>query len=173
MEPWNNSLNFIFPTKYIIQKSLKFSHWPSKIQIERSVLHQRGLNHSNWWWWWWRRRRWWWWWSWSWWRWVYRSTLPLAQIRGIMLHRYVCMIFTKLQNTQKRKGKHSSTHHHDLIDRCQLVRTVTTQSRSQLDHDGSKILHIWEDGQYPYLNTKNTESPRRMHQKKKRGLNLH
>ena len=24
------SLNFIFPTKYVIPKSLKFSHWPSK-----------------------------------------------------------------------------------------------------------------------------------------------
>ena len=30
MEPWNKSLNFIFPTKYVIPKSLKFSHWPSK-----------------------------------------------------------------------------------------------------------------------------------------------
>ena len=28
--PWNKSLNFIFPTKYVIPKSLKFSHWPSK-----------------------------------------------------------------------------------------------------------------------------------------------
>ena len=25
------SLNFIFPTKYVIPKSLKFSHWPSKL----------------------------------------------------------------------------------------------------------------------------------------------
>ena len=24
-------MNFIFPTKYVIPKSLKFSHWPSKI----------------------------------------------------------------------------------------------------------------------------------------------
>ena len=31
MEPWNKSLNFIFPTKYVIPKSLKFSHWPSKL----------------------------------------------------------------------------------------------------------------------------------------------
>ena len=30
MEHWNKSLNFIFPTKYVIPKSLKFSHWPSK-----------------------------------------------------------------------------------------------------------------------------------------------
>ena len=28
---WNKSLNFIFPTKYVIPKSLKFSHWPSKL----------------------------------------------------------------------------------------------------------------------------------------------
>ena len=28
--PWNKSLNFIFPTKYVIPKSLKFSHWPSR-----------------------------------------------------------------------------------------------------------------------------------------------
>ena len=30
MEPWKKSLNFIFPTKYVIPNSLKFSHWPSK-----------------------------------------------------------------------------------------------------------------------------------------------
>ena len=28
--PWNRSLNFIFPTKDVIPKSLKFSYWPSK-----------------------------------------------------------------------------------------------------------------------------------------------
>ncbi len=28
--PRKKSLNFIFPTKYVIPKSLKFSHWPSK-----------------------------------------------------------------------------------------------------------------------------------------------
>ena len=38
MEPWNKSLNFIFPTKYVIPKSLKFSHWPSKITNPNSVL---------------------------------------------------------------------------------------------------------------------------------------
>ena len=32
--PWNKSLNFIFPTKYVIPKSLKFSHWPSKINFD-------------------------------------------------------------------------------------------------------------------------------------------
>ena len=26
------SLNFIFPTKYVVPKSLKFSHWPSKLK---------------------------------------------------------------------------------------------------------------------------------------------
>ena len=31
MDPQKKSLNFIFPTKYVIPKSLKFSHWPSKI----------------------------------------------------------------------------------------------------------------------------------------------
>ena len=30
MDPEKKSLNFIFPTKYITPKSLKFSHWPSK-----------------------------------------------------------------------------------------------------------------------------------------------
>ena len=28
--PWNKSLNFIFPTKYVVPKSLKVSHWLSK-----------------------------------------------------------------------------------------------------------------------------------------------
>ncbi len=31
--PWKKSLNFIFPTKYVLPKSLKFSHWPSKMII--------------------------------------------------------------------------------------------------------------------------------------------
>ena len=30
MDPEKKSLNFIFPTKYVVPKSLKFSHWPSK-----------------------------------------------------------------------------------------------------------------------------------------------
>ena len=30
MDPEKKSLNFIFPTKYVIPKSLKFSHGPSK-----------------------------------------------------------------------------------------------------------------------------------------------
>ena len=28
MDPEKNRLNFIFPTKYVIPKSLTFSHWP-------------------------------------------------------------------------------------------------------------------------------------------------
>ena len=31
MDPEKKSLNFIFPTKYVIPKSLKFSHWLSEI----------------------------------------------------------------------------------------------------------------------------------------------
>ena len=30
MDPEKKSLNFSFPTKYVIPKSLKFSHWQSK-----------------------------------------------------------------------------------------------------------------------------------------------
>ena len=37
MEPWEKSLNFIFPTKYVIPKSLKFSHWPSQMRIWYSI----------------------------------------------------------------------------------------------------------------------------------------
>ena len=33
MDPEKKSLNFIFPTKYVIPKSLKFSHWPSKKRL--------------------------------------------------------------------------------------------------------------------------------------------
>ena len=32
MDPEKKSLNFIFPTKYVIPKSLKFGHWPSKLK---------------------------------------------------------------------------------------------------------------------------------------------
>ena len=34
MDPEKKSLNFIFPTKYVIPKSLKFSHWPSKFALK-------------------------------------------------------------------------------------------------------------------------------------------
>ena len=37
MDPEKRSLNFIFPTKYVIPKSLKFSHWPSKIGNTSSI----------------------------------------------------------------------------------------------------------------------------------------
>ena len=33
MDPEKKSLTFIFPIKYVIPKSLKFSHWPSKLQV--------------------------------------------------------------------------------------------------------------------------------------------
>ena len=35
------SLNFIFPTKYVIAKSLKFSHWPSKAEGKSSHVPWR------------------------------------------------------------------------------------------------------------------------------------
>ena len=41
--PWNKSLNFIFPTKYVIPKSLKVSHWLSK-----SLKHHDPLWHQPW-----------------------------------------------------------------------------------------------------------------------------
>ena len=44
MDPEKKSLNFIFPTKYIIPKSLKFSHWPSKLM----VFDFQGINHVSW-----------------------------------------------------------------------------------------------------------------------------
>ena len=31
--PWKKKMNFIFPTKYVIPKSLKFSHWLSEIIV--------------------------------------------------------------------------------------------------------------------------------------------
>ena len=37
MDPEKKSLNFIFPTKYVIRKSLKFSHWPSKAKFMGGV----------------------------------------------------------------------------------------------------------------------------------------
>ena len=33
VDPEKKSLNFIFPTKYVIPKSLKFSHWLSEIGL--------------------------------------------------------------------------------------------------------------------------------------------
>ena len=37
MDPEKKSLNFIFPTKYGIPKSLKFSHWLSEIITHLAV----------------------------------------------------------------------------------------------------------------------------------------
>ncbi len=50
--PWNKSLNFIFPTKYGIPKSLKVSHWlSSPISQESNRVEQRRAerfpNHSH------------------------------------------------------------------------------------------------------------------------------
>ena len=44
MDHQNKSLNFIFPTKYVIPKSLKFSHWPSKVLLRCFKLHY--LSHG-------------------------------------------------------------------------------------------------------------------------------
>ena len=39
-----NSLNFIFPTKYVIPKSLKFSHWPSKYQSTKRSVSEKSIS---------------------------------------------------------------------------------------------------------------------------------
>ncbi len=44
MDPEKKCLNFIFPTKYVIPKSLKFSHWPSKFF---KVLKDAKIHASN------------------------------------------------------------------------------------------------------------------------------
>ena len=46
MDPEKKSLNFIFPTKYVIPKSLKFSHWPSKGTQPNANFPQIGAAHS-------------------------------------------------------------------------------------------------------------------------------
>ena len=43
MDPEKKSLNFIFPTKYVIPKSLKFSHWPSKVSGLPSFLAKQPI----------------------------------------------------------------------------------------------------------------------------------
>ncbi len=40
MDPEKKSLNFIFPTKYVIPKSLKFSHWLSELVGQKSMITQ-------------------------------------------------------------------------------------------------------------------------------------
>ena len=56
MDPEKKSLNFIFPTKYVIPKSLKFSHWPSKANLSRNfrdtptlLLHSSKTEEMNHW----------------------------------------------------------------------------------------------------------------------------
>ena len=50
--PWNKSLNFIFPTKYVIPKSLKFSLWPSKFWLSVSRFSSVvGSPNFEWYWW--------------------------------------------------------------------------------------------------------------------------
>ncbi len=48
MDPEKKSLNFIFPTKYVIPKSLKFSHWPSKFQTTTQFLKMGNLIDISW-----------------------------------------------------------------------------------------------------------------------------
>ncbi len=49
VDPEKKSLNFIFPTKYVIPKSLKFSHWPSKYWAGGVALRGPPLDcHENW-----------------------------------------------------------------------------------------------------------------------------
>ena len=55
MDPEKNSLNFIFPTKYVIPKSLKFSHWlsgnweifPFEGKKQRHALETTTLADTN------------------------------------------------------------------------------------------------------------------------------
>ena len=47
MDPEKKSLNFIFPTKYVIPKSLKFSHWPSKTIKETNIKHHKDNTLAN------------------------------------------------------------------------------------------------------------------------------
>ena len=47
MDPEKKSLNFIFPTKYVIPESLKFSHWPSKLTVGNGMTE--GNGNGNYW----------------------------------------------------------------------------------------------------------------------------
>ena len=40
--PWKKSLNFIFPTKYVTAKSLKFSHWLSET---KNISHNPRISN--------------------------------------------------------------------------------------------------------------------------------
>ena len=47
MDPEKKSLNFIFPTKYVIPKSLKFSHWLSEDVLIKPVVRINGISTTN------------------------------------------------------------------------------------------------------------------------------
>ena len=46
MDPEKKSLNFIFPTKYVIPKRWKFSHWPSKFALNGGGLKTGRSPHQ-------------------------------------------------------------------------------------------------------------------------------
>ena len=46
--PWHKSLNFIFPTKYVIPKSLKFSHWPSNLLFRTQIPAEYRFKPFHW-----------------------------------------------------------------------------------------------------------------------------
>ena len=46
MDPEKKSLNSIFPTKYVIPKSLKFSHWPSKMDLEKITVTSPSIQKT-------------------------------------------------------------------------------------------------------------------------------
>ena len=49
MDPEKKSLNFIFPTKYVIPKSLKFGHWLSELwfQTETPLEDANRTTHTH------------------------------------------------------------------------------------------------------------------------------
>ena len=44
MDPEKKSLNFIFPTKYVIPKSLKFSHWLSEKHLQNTTKKTKSFQ---------------------------------------------------------------------------------------------------------------------------------
>ncbi len=44
--PWNKSLNFIFPIKYVTPKSLKVGHWLSE-PLEAQKMQIQDLNEES------------------------------------------------------------------------------------------------------------------------------
>ena len=47
--PWNKSLNFIFPTKYVIPKSLKVGHWLSQDRVCKEAFPNASNLWRTWW----------------------------------------------------------------------------------------------------------------------------